>query len=81
MVSRLVPGGEIHFATDWEDYALEALPVFENSGLLENTAGQGRFSDRPEDRPQTKFEKRGLRLGHCVWDIVMRTTKLNQTTD
>jgi len=70
--SRLVRGGRFHFATDWRDYALEALARLEECAALANCARPGRFSPRPPTRPQTKFERRGRRLGHAVWDIVMR---------
>jgi len=69
--ARLAPGGRFHFATDWRDYALEALARLEESGL-ENCAGRGQFAPRPAARPQTKFERRGRRLGHEVWDLVMQ---------
>jgi tRNA (guanine-N7-)-methyltransferase len=68
--SRLKPGGILHVATDWEDYARHILAVLSAEPLLENTA-EG-FAPRPEYRPLTKFESRGMRLGHEVWDIVFR---------
>ncbi len=65
---RLAVGGYLHCATDWEDYAQQMLAVLSAEPLLENaTAG---FAPRPEWRPQTKFEQRGLRLGHGVWDLL-----------
>jgi tRNA (guanine-N7-)-methyltransferase len=70
MASRLRPGGYLHCATDWEDYAHQMLAVLSAEPLLENTA-QG-FAPRPEHRPLTKFERRGLRLGHGVWDLLFR---------
>jgi tRNA (guanine-N7-)-methyltransferase len=71
---RLAPGGYIHVATDWEEYAEYALNVLSHEKLLENTAEN--YAPRPATRPQTKFERRGLKLGHGVWDIVFtRTTK------
>lgn len=70
LASRLAPGGYLHCATDWEEYALQMLQVLSAEPLLENTA-EG-FSARPDYRPQTKFESRGLRLGHGVWDVVFR---------
>ncbi|MEY4285448.1 MAG: hypothetical protein RL111_2123 [Pseudomonadota bacterium] len=68
---RLKPGGYVHFATDWEPYAQHMLAVLQAQPLLVNrsTSPQG-FAQRPDYRPQTKFEKRGLRLGHGVWDLV-----------
>lgn len=67
---RLVPGGYLHCATDWEEYAQQMLEVLSAELLLENTAAG--FAPRPEWRPQTKFEQRGLRLGHGVWDVLFR---------
>lgn len=68
--SRLSPGGYLHVATDWEDYAYRVLEVLEATPGLANAA-EG-FSPRPAWRPETKFERRGLKLGHGVWDIVFR---------
>jgi len=65
---RLAPGGYLHCATDWEEYALQMLEVLAAEPLLKNTA-EG-FAPRPAWRPQTKFETRGLRLGHGVWDVL-----------
>lgn len=67
---RLAPGGYLHCATDWEEYAQQMLAVLSAEPLLRNTA-EG-FAPRPEWRPQTKFETRGLRLGHGVWDVLFR---------
>ena len=67
---RLAPGGYLHIATDWEDYALEILGVLAGERLLENTAHG--FAPRPDYRPRTKFEARGLRLGHRVYDVFFR---------
>jgi tRNA (guanine-N7-)-methyltransferase len=65
-------GGYIHAATDWQDYAEQMLAVFSAEQMLQNTAKD--FAPRPEYRPLTKFEQRGLRLGHGVWDLVFRRT-------
>ena len=70
LASRLAPGGYIHLATDWQDYAEQMLDVLANEPLLENTAAG--FSLRPEYRPLTKFEQRGVKLGHRVWDLLFR---------
>lgn len=70
LVSRLAPGGVLHLATDWEPYAEHMLEVLEEFSTLENMAGAGAYSERPEERPITKFEKRGERLGHGVWDLL-----------
>lgn len=71
LASRIAPGGYLHCATDWQHYAEQMLEVLSNEPLLENTAGTG-FAERPGWRPQTKFETRGLRLGHGVWDVLFR---------
>jgi tRNA (guanine-N7-)-methyltransferase len=70
LASRLKPGGCVHLATDWEEYAGQMLEVLSAEPELENTA-EG-YAPRPGYRPQTKFETRGLKLGHGVWDIVFR---------
>lgn len=70
VASKLAPGGYLHCATDWEDYAHWMLEVLAAEPALQNTA-EG-FAPRPEYRPLTKFENRGLRLGHGVWDLVFR---------
>lgn len=70
LAGRLKPGGYLHCATDWEEYAGQMLEVLTAEPLLENTAQA--FAPRPEYRPLTKFEARGLRLGHGVWDLVFR---------
>jgi tRNA (guanine-N7-)-methyltransferase len=70
--SRLKPGGFLHLATDWENYAEQMLALLTATRGLENTAGLGQYSPRPHYRPLTKFEKRGQRLGHGVWDLLFR---------
>ncbi len=70
LASRLAPGGYIHLATDWQDYAEQMLAVLGAEPLLENTVAD--YAPRPATRPLTKFEQRGLRLGHGVWDLVFR---------
>jgi tRNA (guanine-N7-)-methyltransferase len=70
--SRLVPGGVLHVATDWQEYAEHVLAVLSATAGLRNTAGG--FAPRPASRPETKFERRGLKLGHGVWDIVFERT-------
>lgn len=67
---HLKRGGYIHAATDWEDYAAQILEVLSSESQLANTAIDP--APRPESRPLTKFEQRGLRLGHGVWDLVFR---------
>lgn len=70
LASRIAAGGYIHCATDWEPYAHQMLEVLAAEPTLENTA-EG-FAPRPAYRPLTKFENRGLKLGHGVWDLVFR---------
>jgi tRNA (guanine-N7-)-methyltransferase len=71
--TRLAPGGVLHVATDWQEYAEQVLEVLGATPLLENSA-EG-FASRPAWRPETKFERRGLNLGHGVWDLVFTRTK------
>jgi tRNA (guanine-N7-)-methyltransferase len=68
LADKLAPGGYIHCATDWEDYAVQMLEVLGAEPLLQNTA-EG-YAPQPAYRPLTKFENRGLKLGHGVWDLV-----------
>lgn len=73
LVSKLKPGGYIHCATDWENYAEQMLEVLSAEPGLQNTADTAEgYAPRPDYRPLTKFEQRGLRLGHGVWDLVFR---------
>ena len=72
LCSKLQPQGVFHFATDWQDYAQQALQHLSAEPRLHNTAGRHRYSKRPDSRPITKFERRGEKLGHGVWDIVMQ---------
>ena len=67
--SRLAPGGYLHCATDWQPYAEQMLEVLGVEPTLENSAGDG-YAPRPDWRPLTKFENRGIKLGHGVWDLV-----------
>ena len=70
LASRMKPGALVHACTDWEEYAQQILEVLSADRALENTfAG---YAERPEARPETKFERRGLDLGHRVWDLVFR---------
>ncbi|MEW5893692.1 MAG: tRNA (guanosine(46)-N7)-methyltransferase TrmB [Pseudomonadota bacterium] len=70
LVKKLKPGAYLHLATDWQDYAEQMLEVLGNEPLLANTA-EG-YAPKPDYRPLTKFEQRGLKLGHGVWDLVFR---------
>ena len=68
LASRLAPGGYLHCATDWEPYAQWMLEVLSSEPALQNTAQS--FAPQPAYRPVTKFETRGVKLGHGVWDIL-----------
>ncbi|MEP7083748.1 MAG: tRNA (guanosine(46)-N7)-methyltransferase TrmB [Betaproteobacteria bacterium] len=70
LASRLATGGYLHLATDWEEYAQQMLALLDAEPLLGNSAAG--FAPRPDYRPLTKFEQRGLNLGHGVWDVVFR---------
>jgi tRNA (guanine-N7-)-methyltransferase len=70
LANKIKRGGILHMATDWEHYAGHMLAVTGESTAFRNCAGRGNFSPRPDYRPTTKFEQRGLRLGHGVWDIM-----------
>jgi tRNA (guanine-N7-)-methyltransferase len=71
LVQRLKPGAYLHCATDWEPYAQQILSVLSQEPMLRNTSTEDHgFADKPPYRPLTKFENRGLKLGHGVWDIV-----------
>ena len=68
LASRIAPGGYLHCATDWQPYAEQMLDVLSAEPSLRNTADA--YAPRPDHRPLTKFENRGLKLGHGVWDLV-----------
>ncbi|NMG35730.1 tRNA (guanosine(46)-N7)-methyltransferase TrmB [Azoarcus sp. TTM-91] len=70
IAAKLAPGGYFHCATDWEEYAVWMLEVLSAEPLLQNSAEA--YAPRPDYRPLTKFENRGLKLGHGVWDLVFR---------
>jgi tRNA (guanine-N7-)-methyltransferase len=70
LARKLIAGGILHLATDWENYALQMLEILQQSDVLVNTT-EG-FAERPVTRPQTKFERRGLKLGHPVRDLIFR---------
>ena len=69
---KLKPGGVLHMATDWENYAHHMTEVMKLVAEFENTSTTGDYVDRPDYRPLTKFELRGHRLGHPVWDLIFR---------
>ncbi len=70
LATRLARGGVLHCATDWQDYAEQMLQVLGDCPALANTTAG--YADRPEMRPMTKFEARGMRLGHGVWDLLFK---------
>ena len=73
LAARLKPGAYLHCATDWEPYAIQMLEVLGAEPMLQNTAAAANgYAEKPAYRPLTKFENRGLRLGHGVWDLVFR---------
>lgn len=70
LCAKLKPGAYIHVATDWQEYAEWVLEVLNGCAMLKNTATD--YAEKPSYRPLTKFENRGLKLGHGVWDLVFR---------
>ncbi|MDG6778634.1 tRNA (guanosine(46)-N7)-methyltransferase TrmB [Thiomicrorhabdus sp. zzn3] len=70
IASHLKPGGHFHMATDWENYAEHMMEVMSAAPDFRNTQAQGEYTPRPDYRPLTKFEQRGQRLGHGVWDLI-----------
>lgn len=72
LAARLKPGGYLHCATDWQPYAEQILEVLSAEPLLKNSADAATdgYATKPDYRPLTKFENRGIKLGHGVWDIV-----------
>lgn len=66
---KLRADGEVHCATDWEEYAMWMRDVFQNDTKWRNVGGGDGFAEQPSFRPQTKFERRGLNKGHGVWDL------------
>ncbi|NOX42489.1 MAG: tRNA (guanosine(46)-N7)-methyltransferase TrmB [Gammaproteobacteria bacterium] len=74
VVQKLKPGAVFHAATDWQDYAQQMMTVLSANPKLTNVAGAQNYSPRPEYRPITKFEQRGQKLGHGVWDLLFQRT-------
>jgi len=70
LASRMKRGARVHACTDWEEYARQMLEVLCAEPALRNTASG--YASRPQARPETKFERRGIALGHRVWDLVFR---------
>jgi len=73
LAKKLKPGGVFHLATDWKDYAKHMLITLNDSELFSNLSDDNTFVPKPDSRPTTKFEKRGHRLGHGVWDLLFKT--------
>jgi tRNA (guanine-N7-)-methyltransferase len=71
---KLIRGGYLHMATDWEDYAQHMVHVMSQAEGFSNLSKAGQYSPKPDYRPLTKFEQRGLRLGHGVWDLIFSKT-------
>ena len=74
LAKKLKAKGRLHLATDWEDYAVQMMDVVSNLALFYNQFGEGRFATDTQDRPLTKFEKRGQQLGHKIWDLIFIKT-------
>ncbi len=72
IASRMKPGGVFRLATDWEEYAHQMLEVLGASASFTNLSASGDWMPRPDERAPTRFEKRGARLGHGVWDLAFR---------
>jgi len=72
LATRMAPGGLLHLATDWEAYAQHMLEVMEAAPAWHNEVGPGCFAEKPAWRIETHFERRGLKLGHGVWDLLYR---------
>ena len=71
---KLKVGGIFHMATDWENYAGHMMEVMSSAEGFENTAGKNQYTPKPDYRPVTKFEQRGHKLGHSVWDLIFKKT-------
>ena len=72
LATRMASDGLLHLATDWEPYAQHMLEVMEASPHWRNAVGPGQFAEKPAWRIETHFERRGLKLGHGVWDLLYR---------
>ncbi len=68
--TKLKPAGVLHMATDWEEYAEQMMRELSEAEGFRNLEGEGNYAPRPDYRPITKFEKRGQRLGHGIWDLL-----------
>ena len=81
LIQKLKPNGVLHFATDWEHYAQQMMTVLSESKKLKNCMGENQFADNEKLklRATTKFEKRGRKLGHGVWDLLFQKTSVPRT--
>ena len=70
LAQKLAPEGYFHAATDWENYAQWMLDILNRAPQFQNLSPTNDFCERPDYRPLTKFEQRGIRLGHGVWDVM-----------
>jgi tRNA (guanine-N7-)-methyltransferase len=80
LADKLKSGGLLHMATDWQAYAEHMFQVMEAATAFRNEAGAGRYAPRPAYRPVTRFEQRGQRLGHGVWDLLYRRNAVEHAT-
>lgn len=74
VAKHVAPGGLLHLATDWEPYAQHMLEVMESAPAWRNAVGPGQYAEKPDWRIETHFERRGMKLGHGVWDLLYRRT-------
>lgn len=70
LAKKLAVGGRVHMATDWQEYAEHMLAVAQAHPAFSNLSANNSYIERPDWRPETHFERRGLRLGHGVWDLI-----------
>ncbi|MEM8496919.1 MAG: tRNA (guanosine(46)-N7)-methyltransferase TrmB [Pseudomonadota bacterium] len=78
--TKLKPGASLHIATDWQPYAEYCIELLEQQALWHNNAGEGQFTEKPDFRPETKFERRGTQLGHGVWDLIFVLAKTSSSS-
>lgn len=76
LATKLQKNGKVYLATDWEDYAVQMLKVFNRTEHFENQSPNGTYCERMDFRPLTKFESRGHRLGHNTWDLIFKLRSL-----
>lgn len=72
LTQKIKAGGHLHIATDWQHYAEQMLEDLSNNDLFKNCSNDTTYIDRPDYRPLTKFEQRGQKLGHGVWDLLFK---------